>query len=64
MKCSNCSYNMKQVRFCTGAIGISAYIAHKEKGIFESEKRSDIECYVCSKCGEIKFMAIKPEVFD
>lgn len=57
MECKKCKIEMKMVNFRTEPLGVKPYISAKKKGIFKSEKISDILCYVCAKCGHIEFLA-------
>ena len=64
MKCLTCDIEMKSVKIIGNSTGLEVYLAYKEKGLFESEKRSKIECVVCPKCGKIELKAKTPEIFS
>lgn len=38
-----------------------ALLTNKKKGVFESEKRSAVLCYVCPQCGYIELYAEDPK---
>ncbi len=61
MECLKCKEKMIIAKFNADVVGTVVYLSNKKKGIFESEKRSDVSCYVCPKCGYIEFKANKPE---
>lgn len=44
-------------------LGMAPYLWYKEKGLFNAKTRSEIECYVCPKCGCIELKAENPSVF-
>ncbi|MGN0546387.1 MAG: hypothetical protein ACI4I3_03560 [Acutalibacteraceae bacterium] len=43
-----------------GAQFVEILLVNKKKGIFESEKRSTVSCYVCPGCGHIELIADHP----
>ena len=54
---------MKSVKMHGDAMGTPGYLTHKKQGIFEIEKRSFVECFVCAQCGYVELKAVNPEVF-
>lgn len=63
MECKKCKNEMKKVTFATGAVPTQPYLWYKKKGIFETEKRSNVSCYVCVECGKIELIADEPQIF-
>lgn len=63
IKCLDCNVEMKSVKMCGDFYGSGVYLFHK-RGIFVSEKRSEVECAVCPSCGKIELKAKTPEVFS
>lgn len=61
MNCPKCDCEMKPA-VLNGA-RIPVYLTNKRKGIFEEEKISAVDCYVCPKCGYIELKAVSPEKF-
>jgi len=61
MNCLRCEQEMQTANFVTDVQGMKPYVMNREKGIFKTEKRSSITCYVCSKCGHIEFFADCPK---
>ena len=59
MKCQKCNTDMIN-SLITGNSLYSLILTNKKKGLFESEKRSDVLCYVCPKCGYIELYAKEP----
>ena len=64
MECLKCKKEMKKVKMIGDVSGMPTYLSYKEKGLFNSEIRSAMECYVCPKCGYIEFRAETPSIFD
>ena len=60
MRCSKCDTEMFQANL-TGNTLFPLLLTNKKKGVFESEKRSAVLCYVCPKCGYIELYAENPE---
>lgn len=59
MKCVRCQAEMFKAKM-VGAQSVEILLVNKKKGIFESEKRSTVSCYVCSGCGHIELIADHP----
>ena len=57
MQCTKCNANMIAAQFCTGGIGTPPYLMRKRPGIFESEHRCGVDCFVCPSCGNVEFHA-------
>ena len=57
MECAKCGANMTTARFCTGQYGTPPYLMRKRPGIFESEHRCGVDCFVCLVCGYVEFHA-------
>ena len=64
MNCLRCNNEMKIAVLTGDALGTPAWLHYKKKGIFETEKRSAVDCYVCTKCGYVELKAKTPEVFS
>lgn len=61
MECLKCKEKMITANLNTGAYGTPViYLSNKKKGILESEKRSNVTCYVCPKCGYVELNADNP----
>lgn len=59
MRCAKCAAEM----FAAKLTGNSLYpliLTNKKKGMFESEKRCNVLCHVCSECGYIELYAENP----
>ncbi len=61
MECMKCKAEMFKARLCADAPGTGAYVSNKKKGIFESEKRCRVECFVCPECGYVELKAENPK---
>ena len=61
MVCTKCEKEMMIAKLHGDAVGTPVYLSTKKKGIFDNEKRSGVNCYVCPKCGYIELQAINPE---
>ena len=59
MQCDRCQEEMFKAKM-VGAQFVEILLVNKKKGVFESEKRSTVSCYVCSKCGHIELIADHP----
>lgn len=59
MMCSRCEAEMFRAKM-VGAQFVEIQLINKKKGIFESEKRSSVSCYVCPECGHIELTADHP----
>ncbi len=57
MECTKCGGNMTAAQFCTGGIGSPPYLMRKRPGVFESEHRCGVDCFVCLACGTVEFHA-------
>ena len=57
MECLRCKKEMLQANLKGDAMGMDVYIANKKKGIFETEKRSSVTCFVCPDCGYVELNA-------
>lgn len=57
MECLRCKKEMIQANLKGDAMGMDVYIANKKKGIFETEKRSSVTCFVCPDCGYVELNA-------
>jgi len=44
-----------------GAQFVEILLTNKKKGVFETEKRSTVSCYVCPECGHIELIANDPK---
>ena len=60
MKCDRCEVEMFKAKM-VGAQFVEILLVNKKKGIFESEKRSTVSCYVCPECGHIELVADNPK---
>ena len=60
MKCNKCDSEMFHANL-TGNGLYPALLTNKKKGVFESEKRSAVLCYVCPQCGYIELYAKDPK---
>ncbi len=60
MKCNKCDTEMFHANL-TGNGLYPALLTNKKKGVFESEKRSAVLCYVCPQCGYIELYAEDPK---
>ena len=63
MDCLRCKNTMKLVSACGDTFGIPIYLKYKKKGILELEKTSQVDAYVCTKCGYVELKAVAPDVF-
>ena len=59
MQCDRCQKEMFKAKM-VGAQFVEILLVNKKKGVFESEKRSTVSCYVCPKCGHIELIADHP----
>ncbi len=59
MRCDRCEAEMFQTRL-TG-MPTEVILTNKKRGIFESEKRSRVLCFVCPECGRVELMAEDPK---
>ena len=48
---------MTAAQFCTGGIGSPPYLMRKRPGVFESEHRCGVDCFVGLACGTVEFHA-------
>lgn len=54
MECIKCKNEMTKAKFFMfGGIEIQS----ETKSVFETPERSNIECYVCNKCGYVELKA-------
>ena len=60
MKCDRCELEMFKAKM-VGAQFVEILLANKKKGVFETEKRSTVSCYVCPECGHIELVADDPK---
>lgn len=60
MKSDRCDREMFQAKMA-GAQYVEIQLINKKKGVFESEKRSTVSCYVCPECGHIELAADHPD---
>ncbi len=60
MKCERCEIEMFKAKM-VGAQFVEILLTNKKKGVFETEKRSTVSCYVCPKCGHIALIANDPK---
>jgi predicted nucleic-acid-binding Zn-ribbon protein len=60
MKCVKCDSEMIQAEL-TGNNMYPLILKNKKKGIFDSEMRMDVLCYVCPECGYIELYAKDPK---
>lgn len=63
MECIKCNSDMKNVTMSGSISAMPVYLSFKKKGIFETQKQSIAECYVCPQCGYVELRAKNPEVF-
>ena len=64
MKCIHCETEMITANLAveTGVTpGILFYLWNKEKGIFNSKKKTTVATYVCPECGYVELRAEKPK---
>lgn len=59
MVCGRCQAEMFKAKM-VGAQFVEILLVNKKKGVFESEKRSAVSCYVCPECGRIELIADHP----
>ena len=59
MECGRCQAEMFKAKM-VGAQFVEILLVNKKKGVFESEKRSTVSCYVCPGCGHIELIADHP----
>ena len=57
MECLRCKKEMIQANLKGDVMGMNVYLANKKKGIFETEKRSSVTCFVCPDCGYVELNA-------
>ena len=57
MECAKCGTDMLSAQFCTGVGGFPPYLMRKRPGVFESERRCGVDCFVCPMCGAVEFYA-------
>lgn len=60
MKCDRCEIEMFKAKM-VGAQFVEILLTNKKKGVFETEKRSTVSCYVCPECGHIELVANDPK---
>ncbi len=60
MKCERCEIEMFKAKM-VGAQFVEILLTNKKKGVFETEKRSTVSCYVCPECGHIELIANDPK---
>ena len=60
MRCTKCDTEMFNAKL-TGNTLYPLILTNKKNGIWESENRSYVLCYVCPKCGYIELYAEKPK---
>ncbi len=60
MNCGKCDTEMFHANL-TGNALYPIFLTNKKQGIFETEKRCDVACYVCPKCGYIELYAKNPQ---
>lgn len=60
MKCDRCETEMFKAKM-VGAQFVEILLTNKKKGVFETEKRSTVSCYVCPECGHIELVANDPK---
>ena len=56
MECSKCGISMMPTQLC-GGLGTPLYLMRKRPGVFESEHRCGVDCFVCPACGAVEFRA-------
>ena len=57
MECLRCKEEMIRANLKGDVVGTAVYVTNKKKGVFETEKRSSVSCYVCPKCGYVELNA-------
>jgi len=57
MNCLRCKKEMIRASLKGDGVGTNVYLANKKKGLFETEKRSAVSCYVCPDCGYVELNA-------
>ena len=60
MNCVKCECEMIQAEL-TGNNIYPLILKNKRNGILDSEKRTDVICYVCPECGYIELYAKDPQ---
>lgn len=61
-KCDKCDVEMFTADICSIFPSPAPLILRKRnKGFFETECRSELECYVCPECGYIELYAKEPK---
>lgn len=60
MKCDKCTSEMVKAKMVDAHFA-ELLLINKKKGIFETEKRSTVSCYVCPECGHIELTADCPK---
>ncbi|MBR4953891.1 MAG: hypothetical protein IKZ30_05170 [Oscillospiraceae bacterium] len=62
MECMKCKAQMFNATLVGDTMGAaSVFLRNKKKGIFESEKRCKVECFVCPSCGYVELKAENPK---
>ncbi len=64
MKCGRCEAEMYQAKLDAKIVGaqlVEILLVNRKKGLFSSEKRSAVSCYVCPECGHIELFADDPK---
>lgn len=64
MKCLRCKVEMTKAKMIGDMYGIPVHISQKEgKSLFGKQRKSEVDCHVCPKCGHIELVASSPQVF-
>ncbi len=61
MECIKCKGVMYKANLAGDVSGVNVWLHNKKNGIFETEKRSSVSCYVCPNCGYVELNADKPQ---
>jgi hypothetical protein len=61
MECIKCKAEMITAKLKADAVGTGAYLTNKKKGLFETERRCGVSCFVCPKCGYVELKADAPQ---
>ena len=62
MECMKCKTEMFKANLTGSSVPpFVLHLSNKKKGIFESEKRCGVECFVCPECGYVELKADNPK---
>ena len=61
MECAKCKGKMITAKLSGDTYGIGLELTNKKGGIFETEHKSSVSCFVCTECGYIELKANNPK---